>query len=66
MSGENAQYKSLFFSRLALHPDSPLQAAHEQKAGVKRLCRGADRLLSRPGRPCDIASSQSPQDVATD
>jgi hypothetical protein len=44
-------------------PDSPLQRFHEQKAGVKRLCRDADTLLSRPGlgaawRPADRRRTQ--------
>jgi hypothetical protein len=39
----------MYFMGLWLHPDSPLQPFHEQMAGVKRLCRGAETLLSRPG-----------------
>ena len=50
MTGPGARHKALNFMGLPLHPDSPLQPVHEQKAGVKRLCRGADTVLSRPGR----------------
>jgi hypothetical protein len=31
---------------LWLHPDSPPERFHAQKAGVKRLCRHAETLLS--------------------
>ena len=57
-------HKALNFMRLAPDPDSPPQPAHEQKAGVKRLCQDADTLLSPPGRACDIVSGQSLQAVA--
>ena len=53
MSGRLEHYKMLNFRGLPLYPDSRLRPVHKQMAGVKRLCRHAETLLSEQGRAAE-------------